>query len=1136
MNTRNPLHRILPVFLFGLLLPADLASASSSDLALFSAGGGAPPNILLLLDSSGSMGKPPSGGVERKRDLANQAIADLVTAVNPPDGSGGYQSNARFGFSIFTKDGARLLVPIGEDNVEEILTWVLEPDLQTAADTINKIGGNSHGLAVMESARYLAHTGTFGPFPPFGFADPAYAGPPYLGTADPLAFPNEDPTLSSPWDLSCRPTTLILIDDGLWGGSDGSRFGECPDLDGHGSAETCALEFIGDLSGDGIFWMEDVTKKMYEYDFAPGFTGLQNVVTHIIGFDEPKSIELMKIAAALGGGTFHYADSGDSLGDALLAITVNIFEGAASFASLAVPSSRTEAGGVAYNAFFEPDASQAIWAGHLECYGLAPDGALLDRDGNPAVDADGSLVEPHRPYWDAGEVLESNTSRTLFTTTASAGGRTAFDAANVDLTIEDLELESAGLPPPPPPDPCTPVAENLPPGYYLGFPNLTAPYAATPGSKVKVRYCAAPDRHGIKKDYLGTYPVDADGTDAIEVKERKENDATGCVFGADGKPTSGFKDKDLLVGPEEGPIQVRYYLADDFSPAGLAAWSPSICVQAGAAAPPPASPDFAPYPNASTSGIDTYEELRLAVIDFAHGKDAFDQDGDGDQTNMRSVVLGDIFHSTPLVVEGVPWGPLEAEPGFSDFRTAYQTRDRVIYAGANDGMLHAFDGGSHQIGDDPGTPFVESEYYTPGTGGELFGYIPGLLLPEIKMLSHNRPRSTYYVDGSPVAADAWIGDDPSSKTADEWATVLVTGFREGGPGYLALDITDPGAVAAPHGPYPKLLWEFTHAKLGEAWSQPVITRVKLAASAGFGDHCGRTAGDGDCRERWVAIFGGGYEKGADPHSIAYEDDPAASGWTDRSRAIFMVALDNGELLASVEFDETGTEGPTEMKYALPGAPAVLDLDFDGSADVVYIGDLGGQMWKWDLSANGVDSTGDGRIDNWTAGVFFRTDPVALPSGELRHRSFFFPPSATFLKGKLTLAFGSGEREDLHYEGEPGVDDNNRFYVVQDFAPTGATAFSSTTTEAELTDVTGLDTDPDLTDSGFFFIVEDGEKFVTDATIFAGQVIVASYNPDAGADLCETAGGRAFLYVVDVATGRGFFGDGDGGDPPAEDRR
>jgi Tfp pilus tip-associated adhesin PilY1 len=49
--------------------------------------------------------------------------------------------------------------------------------------------------------------------------------------------------------------------------------------------------------------------------------------------------------------------------------------------------------------------------------------------------------------------------------------------------------------------------------------------------------------------------------------------------------------------------------------------------------------------------------------------------------------------------------------------------------------------------------------------------------------------------------------------------VLLTGMRQGGAGYLALDVTNPDAgLLDDRGPYPKLPWEFTHAKLGQAWS------------------------------------------------------------------------------------------------------------------------------------------------------------------------------------------------------------------------------------------------------------------------------------------------------------------------------
>ena len=211
--------------------------------------------------------------------------------------------------------------------------------------------------------------------------------------------------------------------------------------------------------------------------------------------------------------------------------------------------------------------------------------------------------------------------------------------------------------------------------------------------------------------------------------------------------------------------------------------------------------------------------------------------------------------------------------------------------------------------------------------------------------------------------------------------MLVAAFRDGGAGYLALDITSPGAgVSDEHGPYPKLLWEFTHVNLGHSWSRPVITRVKVAGSTGSGDHCGMDDGEGDCREQWVAIFGGGYEIEGDPNEETYLGDPTNLAWTGASKSVFMVALDSGDVLASVEFDASGTDGPAEMRYSIPSAPAVIDLNHDGFADVVYIGDLGGQLWKWDVSAIGADSGGSAQIDNWSSGVFFRSAPTSVSGG------------------------------------------------------------------------------------------------------------------------------------------------------------
>ena len=110
-------------------------------------------------------------------------------------------------------------------------------------------------------------------------------------------------------------------------------------------------------------------------------------------------------------------------------------------------------------------------------------------------------------------------------------------------------------------------------------------------------------------------------------------------------------------------------------------------------------------------------ELLTAVVDYTHGKDAFDEDGDNDNTNLRSFLMGDIFHSNLMFV-GMPGRRMMLEDGYADYRSTYGPRDRVLYVGANDGLLHAFDAGAYWDGVDP-------NQYDAGDGEELFGYVPG---------------------------------------------------------------------------------------------------------------------------------------------------------------------------------------------------------------------------------------------------------------------------------------------------------------------------------------------------------------------------------------------------------------------------
>ncbi len=73
---------------------------------------------------------------------------------------------------------------------------------------------------------------------------------------------------------------------------------------------------------------------------------------------------------------------------------------------------------------------------------------------------------------------------------------------------------------------------------------------------------------------------------------------------------------------------------------------------------------------------------------------------------------------------------------------------------------------------------------------------------------------SYYVDGSPIAADVKIGTTPT------WKTVAIFGQRRGGRNYYALDITDTTN--------PLYMWSFTDSKMGETWSEPVIGKIKMS--------------------------------------------------------------------------------------------------------------------------------------------------------------------------------------------------------------------------------------------------------------------------------------------------------------------
>ena len=164
----------------------------------------------------------------------------------------------------------------------------------------------------------------------------------------------------------------------------------------------------------------------------------------------------------------------------------------------------------------------------------------------------------------------------------------------------------------------------------------------------------------------------------------------------------------------------------------------------------------------------------------------------------RSSLLGDFINSSPVYLAKAPFK--YADAGYSAFATAQASRLKMIYAAANDGMLHAF-----RVG----------ESTTDSTGGEeAWAFVPrGVINGE----SMWRLADTTYeanhrnlLDATPVIGDVY------DSTTKQWRTILVGGMGAGGRYYYALDITSPLQ--------PQLLWEFTDGNLGLTFGNPVITK------------------------------------------------------------------------------------------------------------------------------------------------------------------------------------------------------------------------------------------------------------------------------------------------------------------------
>lgn len=503
----------------------------------------------------------------------------------------------------------------------------------------------------------------------------------------------------------------------------------------------------------------------------------------------------------------------------------------------------------------------------------------------------------------------------------------------------------------------------------------------------------------------------------------------------------------------------------------------------------------------------------------------------------RDSAQGDIINSNVWYVEQ----PSEnySLSGYSSFRNTYKDRFPMVYVGGNDGMLHGF---------------------SAINGEELIAYVPKGVYPRLANLSDPAYKHKYYVDGSPFSGDVDTSDKSGSNPAN-WRTYLVGALGAGGKGYFVLDITQPGSGSTAS--------EFSNTNaentvildrsmdpsnpgvpasddedIGHIFSAPVMddnNPYKTNQIARLND------------KRWAVVMGNGYN-------------------SKNERPVLLIQyLDGATELKKIV--ATGTQAPhspvdpvLDINVVGNGlsAPRLVDIDGNGTADVVYAGDIKGNLWKFDLTSN-IASAWDVAIFNGTP-----NKPLFTATYSGQRQPISAPPSVRANDrgaGGMMVAFGTGlnvtdaDRTNTDVQTVYSILDNTRYrytgtapnirlevdtsmtpqaisgtadLVEQEFdtAPSSGIAGSGTSAGRRFWKMKNKPvdfTDPSSPKKGWFFNMQvSGERILQSMQFFdrSNNLMVWSTTPAYGGtggneESCEPAGtpATAYLTLMNIMDGR-----------------
>jgi type IV pilus assembly protein PilY1 len=447
----------------------------------------------------------------------------------------------------------------------------------------------------------------------------------------------------------------------------------------------------------------------------------------------------------------------------------------------------------------------------------------------------------------------------------------------------------------------------------------------------------------------------------------------------------------------------------------------------------------------------------------------------------RKAVLGDITNSTPLYVKyiGDPGYSKLGLTGYAAYLQAKKDRTNgLLFAGANDGMLHAFD---------------------IANGSELWAYVPRGILGKLHLLADPAYSHEYYVDGPSVEADAYLSEG--------WRNLVLGSVGAGGRAVFAVNVNTTDPTTGLNGN--SVRWEINDSATDFAELGSVIAPIQTGVMQ-----------DG----RWVAVFGNGYESKSCRSSL------------------FIVKLEDGSLIKKIDADTaTGTSSlcAGTTKNGLGGVR--LMFDGNNRIIGAYAGDLQGNVWKFNAADTGTTNwtLGNGGKPLFTAknaagGVQAITSPPAVV---VRTDQTKYNPSYMVIVGTGKLhevedqanktaqsAYGLWDRYGFKSTLDDSIASRSSLVAVNttfDKALTVATDILSTSAgTSNLYKTTPSKTVDWTIDRGWVmdYSIKAGQRTINPIEKAGRIVRIDTMIPKDPAPSCSDAAGEAFNYLVEPLTG------------------